>query len=678
MKRTLKKTVSMILVLCIWLSCLCVSASSVEVGASHRSGQLSSGVYRLQNVGSGLYMDYISETVGYGVEQSSWKTQNDGNRSQLFKITYLGTYGEEPCYSIRPMTDNYFVLGSIYPEYMDVAEFYGVSYTDSYDVLGEKNVWYIIPDGNYYKLKNKYFGEAVDEIYGLTEYIDNAYLGAYDDEEFSKLGISIFEGDFESYGQWELIPYTNELERFVITNPIKRILVNSTYDFNAIAFSDKIGVNGPFGFSVQNITGSATIDSYSGVCQMITPGTIKVVITYGSLTRSYDVIIESESTDFDSSEEYYFLTIDEGSLTSAEDDKYLFMDDDSSIAARELAKAGNPEWKIERYSNSKYYTIRNTSSSISYGLSVSNSGGFAMQPISSVPSDGQLWEFIKTSDCTYIIRPKLFENTNSVLAAYYVDELNSYLTMSEYKSNSDYAYHWHIYSTGTDVMLMGIEEGSYEFTSHEHMTGLSYAMPPLYGLGYEEFNFVSISTSSLTDAQAQKESIKNQIIDNMEQCKVFISRSHGDYDEDETFLRLWLQEYKDENDNVISKVKVSALRATDIYDYETQTAKVDLSDCDIALFVACYTAKEGLYTLPDAAVRAGADFAIGFELNVTCGAASDWAREFLRLYYSKDIENTEICRIAEEAYRIVDSYGIYIQNGETNLSSVTVISSNTQ
>ena len=140
MKKKFKKAGSLLLVMCIWLSCLYTTVFALESGASARSGQLASGVYRLRNVGSNLYMDSECETFGNGVEQSSWRTQNEGNRSQLFKITYLGNYGGEPCYSIRQMTNNYYVLGSIYPEYEDVAEFYGVSYTDSYAALGEKNV----------------------------------------------------------------------------------------------------------------------------------------------------------------------------------------------------------------------------------------------------------------------------------------------------------------------------------------------------------------------------------------------------------------------------------------------------------------------------------------------------------------------------------------------------------
>ena len=151
----------------------------------------------------------------------------------------------------------------------------------------------------------------------------------------------------------------------------------------------------------------------------------------------------------------------------------------------------------------------------------------------------------------------------------------------------------------------------------------------------------------------------------MEQCKIFISRSHGDFDRSGTYLKIY------ENEELA--IKIDALHAPDIYDYETQTAKVDLSNCELALFVACYTAKEGVNTLPDAAVKAGADYAIGFEESITCGAASDWTREFFKLYENKYTVGYDIdfSTISYGAYDIVKKYDDY-RNVETDLLSYKV------
>ena len=169
--------------------------SAVDNTASSEQGIIASGIYILRNVGSGKYMD--SSGITY-LEQSLDKTPTQTEQKYLFKITYLGIYNNEYCYSIRTANSNS-VVGSPYPEYQINAEFHDASTIDSYETLGEANVWYISLAGNYYKIKNKYTGEKVYEIYGYDSYIDNTFLCSYDDLTDDNLYIDIVDSSYDSY-----------------------------------------------------------------------------------------------------------------------------------------------------------------------------------------------------------------------------------------------------------------------------------------------------------------------------------------------------------------------------------------------------------------------------------------------------------------------------------------------
>jgi hypothetical protein len=156
----------------------------------------------------------------------------------------------------------------------------------------------------------------------------------------------------------------------------------------------------------------------------------------------------------------------------------------------------------------------------------------------------------------------------------------------------------------------------------------------------------------------------------MENSRIFISRSHGDFDENGTFLRLWLESSYDSNSD---DIKIAALHETDIYDYENQTAKIDLSECDIALFIGCYTGYDAVYPLNIAAVDAGADYAIGFSDTIICGAANDWTREFFKLYdllYQQG-EPIDYLDIAGQIQQKID-YSNEYESVETNLDSCSI------
>ena len=76
---------------------------------------------------------------------------------------------------------------------------------------------------------------------------------------------------------------------------------------------------------------------------------------------------------------------------------------------------------------------------------------------------------------------------------------------------------------------------------------------------------------------------------------------------------------------------------------------IDLSDCELMLFVGCETAAAEGMSLPDAAVAAGADCAIGFKTGINCGLANIWIEKFFEFYsqgHSVDYSADEAAREA--------------------------------
>ena len=142
-------------------------------------------------------------------------------------------------------------------------------------------------------------------------------------------------------------------------------------------------------------------------------------------------------------------------------------------------------------------------------------------------------------------------------------------------------------------------------TNHDHHTVFGDISGQIISLGYKDFSYTAEVNVSLSYVQNK-----------MSNAKIYVSRSHGGHDTAGTYIILG-KEY---------------LGTSEIYDYSTNTAVVDLSNCDLMLFVACETAAHETQSLPDAAVAAGAKAAIGFKDNIVCSTANEWVKYFFEYY----------------------------------------------
>lgn len=189
-----------------------------------------------------------------------------------------------------------------------------------------------------------------------------------------------------------------------------------------------------------------------------------------------------------------------------------------------------------------------------------------------------------------------------------------------YTNDTTYIDEWLFYAFGPDAFLLGVNASE---SGHDHHSVLTTITPILHSLGYDSLNCVVTDSISLTDTQ-----------NHLEACEVFVSRSHGGSDSSGTFICL------DKNETIY-------LGTSQIYNFSTNTAVVNLSNCDLAIFVGCQTAAVEGTSLPDAAVAAGALYAIGFEEEINCDSASNWTQLFFE-YYSQGYSVPKSAQLAAD------------------------------
>lgn len=251
----------------------------------------------------------------------------------------------------------------------------------------------------------------------------------------------------------------------------------------------------------------------------------------------------------------------------------------------------------------------------------------------------QQWKIIQTDEGYYKIKPQSSENAENdlVMAVGYGltnDPNGVNIEQRKYVADSTYKDEWEIFLVGSEALLLGVRaEGS-----HDHHSVQGTIMSDIQDLGYKSIN--SIVTDHITRSSVQ---------DLMEQCKIFVSRSHAGSDENGTFIGS-------------SKDDQTTIGTSEIFDYSTNTPVIGLSGCDLMLFVACYTAAVDGSSLPDAAVSAGAQCGVGFEKRILCDEANEWVKYFFH-YYLQGYSIQKSAQIAAEncsstsgldSYRVVN------------------------
>ena len=227
----------------------------------------------------------------------------------------------------------------------------------------------------------------------------------------------------------------------------------------------------------------------------------------------------------------------------------------------------------------------------------------------------QQWKFIAQSDGTYKISPR--SNLNYFLTA--GDESSTADQDLEIRTNRLFSKsdEWRcIKMYGTEGYFLGISD-----TGHDHERVFGDIAGKMHQLGCNDFSYIIGSSKSLL-------SVQNGIAN----AKIFVSRSHGGSDTAGTYIVLG-SEY---------------LGTSQVYNYSNNSKIVDLSNCDLLIFVACKTANHETKSLVHAAVAAGADVAIGFKQNIGCVTANLWLPLFFEYYLDGDSPETAARKAAAD------------------------------
>ena len=191
---------------------------------------------------------------------------------------------------------------------------------------------------------------------------------------------------------------------------------------------------------------------------------------------------------------------------------------------------------------------------------------------------------------------------------------------------------------------------------HNHDEALAMAIPHITNCGYTyEYETGAFSTSAIDGYLTNDANT------------IFASRSHGDYEMDESDTDEVAYTYIVLNDDKDNPVQ---------YRSDGSIQSLDLRNLDIALFIGCRTGHggENAQNLPAVAVAQGAEVAIGFEEKIPCYEANLWTEEFFKYMSQGYTVAGAVAKASEDYVGVSDhpSKGLaqYVICGNENLKLV--------
>lgn len=560
-----------------------VILKSYEAGSEYRAyfvitytePQIISGVYRIKNAQNGLYLDTTGGGYSAGTEIQQWsRAESDTNRNQLFKITFVRTFGSTDqlnYYTIRPMTNNATGLESSLRGTERDVTIETMSTSDDWANLLYDHLWVISKNGSYYTIKN-------------GRIADTSYLTAPSN---TTNGETVFTSDtVTSYSKWVLERYTGEdLYGVDWQSFASKLIVGERYYYKGFMYDADVGNNGPIRYSVTNTDGSATdkatIDSYLGFLKALKPGQIRVRMTYDgapwiwwwtvTINPSY------EGT-------YYF--------SNAEFGQYMQIDNNSSSS---LDGAFFELWDYDGASDQRYNIVYLAGGYYKITCVASNKALTAPSSLDSniVQRDyaglnTQQWKVTRTSEGVYHLSPKSNES-------YYMAAGEGIFTSNgrniELRSGrTDKKDEWFLIND-CDIRCIGIPDKTH--TSCDHTVTFPTVESNLNERGFQSYEMYEYITA-------------DTLCSIMTSTNVVVTNSHGA----KTKILL--------NDSNFTVSMVNSLPNN------------ALEDLQLVVFVACETGKggEGANNLVNAMANKGAQVVIGFEKTIYCHESDIWVNAF--------------------------------------------------
>ena len=577
------------------VNCHKAGKSTIAAIVTHADGNVSSyevtiytalaeGVYYFHNVNNNYRLEYEGM---YSVNDGDKLIARDYGSNQIepisseryamFKIEYIGI----GMYVIRSMLRSKLSLSQYTSDGDNLSSRKTVLNSE---LAGNASRWKIETDNNGYYIYNLNTRKAITSPSASSSLIT---MSTYDANEEKQ--------------HWSIYPTTANYNGTDIVDSITYLAVGDTYQFVANIYSSFPHDNGQNGFVWSIVDGFsyATIDANTGILTGISSGNVTITATY-----SHD-----SSNTWSTSCEVEIIPFADGEYWIRNDGSTKYMQPNSEnqtyIECHEYNWYGAQKWELE-YQGDQYYTIKNVSKGWYLTAPASETEGASiLQYISSnYLQERQLWKFELLPSGRYKIQAKAHDGTALSLAISISSSGEVTVVHKSYTNDDDYCDEWNIAGFGEDVFLLGIQDSNPD-ENHDHVVSFHNSVPYFIDLGYYDINIVDTDHISASN-----------VLECMQSCKIFVSRSHGAATGTRSMI------YIDDND---SSVTISSF---DIYDYTNNRPMVDLSNCEIMLFVGCSTGTPEAKSLPDAAVAAGADVAVGFTVEIGCDSANAWVETF--------------------------------------------------
>ena len=295
----------------------------------------------------------------------------------------------------------------------------------------------------------------------------------------------------------------------------------------------------------------------------------------------------------------YYSIKNFGSRESVYTDSYL---EGAKPKANDSCQTLQTGWYLE-YAYEGYYRIKSSFN----GLFLNATSDGASQTPQSLFST--YWRFVEaegssSTDPRYNMVNLSEQLEGKVLAV--SSDFDTSVIMDDENNINYYLDEWILIPWGRDAYMLGILDRT---AGHDHDSVFYEIQDELSSLGYTYQTIRSADFMFLEDIEAVLSSVR-----------FFVFRGHGTSMADKTGI----------------STGSSPFFSTSIYDFNNEEPILDMSECDIALFIGCETGNHATQSLPDAAVKAGADCAIGFTVTIGCGNANTWLEEFISYYVAAD------------------------------------------
>ncbi len=396
--------------------------------------------------------------------------------------------------------------------------------------------------------------------------------------------------------------------------------IDKTSGYLYIGETMKINTNKEYGIGFYSSNKNVATVNSKGEVTAVSAGQTTIHVTCGPQKRYCTVTVDPKYHKLNSGA-YFVRNVQHGLYLQPDNNDKItgFTSGNLVMEVWRFCGESEQQWQID-YIGSGYYKIiclaNGQSLSVKDGHENRKQQMLTIQPYEG--SDRQKWQVIILNDGTVRFKSKSAETyTDADLGAGLragIGDINGRnVEQMPYKNDkTDRTDEWLLQKIGGNQVTV-VSIGS---IGTDRQSTIGHTFLYMSYLGINEYNMNRVPSIS-----------KSDYIEKLKESRIFINRSHGAYNANETYV-------------VINEDTLDTVSSLDIQNE-------DLSNLDLAMFVFCHSAKnrDTGKNIVDASVRAGARSAIGFSDKIPTSNANVWTEYFFK-YRAEGYGIQESCRKA--------------------------------